>query len=183
MDLVPLSKTFFAILAICVFLIGAVLVVLAAVNKIFKKDIGGQFMSSISPQAATFIFLVTGTAMAGSLYYSEVVGYIPCQLCWYQRIAMYSLAITSLVATIRKEPGNFRPYGLALALVGICVSIYHTWLQAFPRATSFCSVEAPCSERHIWELGFVSLPFMALSAFLFTIGILVSFRKVKNETR
>lgn len=115
---------------------------------------------------------VTATATAGSLYYSEVVGFIPCQLCWIQRIFMYSLAAILVVAAIRRDTGIW-VYGVALATLGFGVSVYHVWIQAAGSETQFCTLEAPCSERHIWDFGFVSIPFMAMSAFLFTIVALL----------
>lgn len=116
--------------------------------------------------------LVAGGATLGSLYYSEVAGYLPCTLCWGQRIFMYSLAVVLTVGALRNDVG-VRAYGLALAIPGAALAIYHSWLQAFPRVTSFCTTDAPCAERHVWEFGFVSIPFMALSAFLFVIALLV----------
>jgi len=117
--------------------------------------------------------LVAGGATLGSLYYSEVVGYVPCTLCWGQRIFMYSLAVVLTVGAVRNDLG-VRAYGLALAIPGAALSVYHSWLQAFPRQTSFCTAEAPCAERHVWELGFVSIPFMALCAFVTVIALLVA---------
>ena len=34
-------------------------------------------------------FIVALVSMCGSLYYSDVLGYEPCKMCWYQRICMY----------------------------------------------------------------------------------------------
>lgn len=116
--------------------------------------------------------LVAAGATLGSLYYSEVVGYVPCVLCWGQRIFMYPLALILTVGAIRNDLG-VRVYALALAIPGAALSVYHSWIQAFPQETSFCTAEAPCAERHVWELGFVSIPFMALSAFLTVIALLV----------
>src|SRR5690606_37268060 len=68
---------------------------------------------------------------------------------------------------------SIRVYGMALAGVGAVISTYHTWLQAFPTSSSsFCTVEAPCTQRHVWELGFVSIPFMALAGFLAILALL-----------
>ena len=109
--------------------------------------------------------LVAGAAMAGSLWFSEVAGYVPCTLCWYQRIAMYSLAIIGVVAVIRKE----RPtaYIVTLASIGLLVSIYHYLLERFPSLDAgACSTTLPC--EYIWfeRFGFITLPFMALTGFL-----------------
>ena len=105
-------------------------------------------------------------ATLGSLYYSEVQGFVPCELCWIQRICMYPLAVLLTIAAVRGDVG-IRTYAWPLCLVGTGFASYHTWLQAFPEGSSgFCTLEAPCTVRHVWELGFVSLPFMALSAFV-----------------
>lgn len=161
---------FFALLSILCVAGSLLLAGLTVAGKVLPGfTLPDRLRRSVAPSVALLVFAVTGTAMAGSLYYSEVVGYAPCLLCWYQRIAMYSLVLTALVASIRRDPWEFRPYGLILAIPGLLISIYHSWLQAFPRVTSFCSTEAPCAERHVWEFGFVSIPFMAGSAFLFTI--------------
>lgn len=111
-------------------------------------------------------------ATCGSLYFSEVMKLTPCVLCWYQRIAMYPLVLLLGLAAARRDRG-IRVYGLALAAIGAGIATYHTWLQAFPSSTSsFCTVDAPCTERHVWELGFVSIPFMALAGFLLIIALL-----------
>lgn len=117
-------------------------------------------------------FAVALTAMLGSLYMSEIAKFTPCVLCWYQRIAMYPLALLLGIAAVRRDR-SIRVYGMALAGVGAVISTYHTWLQAFPSSSSsFCTVEAPCTQRHVWELGFVSIPFMALAGFLAILALL-----------
>jgi len=109
----------------------------------------------------------------GSLYYSEIQHYVPCKLCWFQRICMYPLSVVLGIAAFRRDVG-VRVYVLPLAVIGVVVASYHTWLQAFPdRTSSFCTVDAPCTARYVWEFGFVSLPFMALSAFLAIVVMLV----------
>ena len=112
-------------------------------------------------------FAVAGTAMAGSLYFSEVANYVPCTLCWYQRIGMYSLAIILLVAVIRSDRG-IRPYGITLALVALPISIYHYLVEWFPSIeTDVCSVGLSCSIVWFRSMGFVTLAYMAGSGFAF----------------
>jgi disulfide bond formation protein DsbB len=114
-------------------------------------------------------FLVALATTLGSLYYSEIAHFTPCKLCWYQRIAMYPLTFTLFVAALRRDR-RVAWYVLPVALAGIGFSIYQTQLQAFPHQhSSFCSTTEPCTVRYVWEFGFVSLPFMALSAFAFII--------------
>jgi disulfide bond formation protein DsbB len=117
--------------------------------------------------------IVALTATLGSLYYSEVAHFVPCQLCWYQRIAMYPLALILGVAAWRRD-ATVCWYAVPLAGAGAAIALYHSWIQAFPpeSGSSFCTLDAPCTTRHVWEYGFVSIPFMAFTAFL-TIGALL----------
>ncbi|MGE5595222.1 MAG: disulfide bond formation protein B [Hyphomicrobiales bacterium] len=105
-------------------------------------------------------------ATGSSLYYSEVVGFIPCEFCWYQRIIMYSLALLLLVATVTRARLDAR-YIVALAVVGLSLSIYHYQLQLFPEQGGICSATVVhCTDRNVDAFGFVSIPFMAGAGFL-----------------
>jgi disulfide bond formation protein DsbB len=105
------------------------------------------------------------TATLGSLYYSEVVGFVPCELCWYQRIAMYPLPILLAVAWRAGDLG-IRRYVLPIAVVGGAISLYHYQLEWFPQqATLACSAEVPCTVVWFRVFGYLSLPSMALSGF------------------
>lgn len=125
-------------------------------------------LATVREAALPLAWVVALVATLGSLYYSQVEGFVPCVLCWYQRICMYPLVVVLGVGALRRDPAA-RWYALPLAAVGACFAAYHSWIQAFPPegGTSFCTVEAPCTDRLVWELGFVSLPFMALCGFLF----------------
>lgn len=118
-------------------------------------------------------FLVAAGAVAASLYYSEHVGFIPCEFCWYQRIAMYPLAVILLVAAITKDELASR-YVLPIAVIGIALSIYHYQLQLFPDQASSCSAGVPCHARYVEEFGFVSIPLMALCGFAAVIALHVA---------
>ena len=103
--------------------------------------------------------------MVGSLYYSRIEHYVPCELCWYQRICIYPFAVILGIAAWRRDAG-IRVYAIPVLAIGAVIAAYHTWIQAYPPVdgTSFCTADAPCTLRYVWEFGFVSLPFMALSA-------------------
>ena len=106
-------------------------------------------------------------ATLGSLYLSEVLNFIPCSLCWYQRILMYPLSIILLVGLIRRDRGVFI-YVLPFSILGIFVSTYHYLLQKTDIFTSsaVCDTGIPCTTTWINLFGFVTIPFMALTAFL-----------------
>lgn len=111
-------------------------------------------------------FVVALTAMLGSLYYSEIAHFIPCTLCWYQRILMYPLALILLVGLIEQDELVYN-YVLPFSVVGICLSTYHYLIQmGIFGNTSTCNIGIPCSSRYVNYLGFITIPFMALTAFI-----------------
>ncbi|MDJ0792376.1 MAG: disulfide bond formation protein B [Acidimicrobiia bacterium] len=117
--------------------------------------------------------IVAVTWTLGSLYLSESVGLNPCTLCWYQRIAMYSLAVILPIAAFRKDNG-IRLYAAVLAGIGAAIAAYHRFIQAYPQFDAgACSASGPsCSAPLILEFGFVTIPYMALSGFLLILALL-----------
>jgi len=118
--------------------------------------------------------LVALAATVGSLYYSEVAHFLPCRFCWFQRIAMYPLALVLLVGAFGRDR-NARRYGLPLAAIGICLSTYHYLLQqgVFEEGGS-CDPLAPCSAAYVWEFDFISIPYMAGSGFALILALLAT---------
>lgn len=106
--------------------------------------------------------LIAVVATAGSLYFSEVLGLIPCELCWYQRIFMYPLVVVLGVATIENRPGVYRT-ALALAIPGAGIAAYHSVIQRLGEGS--CSIGSGCTTIQYELLG-LSIPNMALVAFV-----------------
>lgn len=104
-------------------------------------------------------------AMAASLYYSQIVGFVPCEFCWYQRIAMYPLAVLLAVGVVTRFeiPSRFL---VALALPGLGLSVYHYQMQLFPENAGQCLGGVSCAGRYVNEFDFVTIPFMAGCIFL-----------------
>ncbi|MGG3468227.1 disulfide oxidoreductase [Neobacillus pocheonensis] len=122
-------------------------------------------------------------ATLGSLYFSEVMHFIPCTLCWYQRIFMYPLAIILGIAVYRNDKGIYK-YVLPLSIIGILISGYHTLLQKIPYLQQFemCTSGVPCSKDYINWLGFITIPLLALIAFIIiTISLVILARSQKEE--
>src|SRR5579863_9175209 len=119
-------------------------------------------------------FVISSVATGGSLFFSEIAGFVPCELCWYQRICMYPLSIITLLAAIRGDYRIARSL-LPLPLVGACVSIYHLLVENGVIAqSSACLVSAPggCATKWINEFGYVTIPTLALTAFVLLIELL-----------
>ncbi len=123
-----------------------------------------------------FALLVALTAFLGSLYFSEIRHYLPCNLCWYQRICMYPLVAVIAVGLLRQD-NNVPYYVLPLSLVGQGIATYHYLLEKteiFATPTS-CQEGIPCTTPWINWGGFVTIPFLAMSAFfLITIFCLIA---------
>ena len=155
-------ELFFALLALLA-LGGSVAVVIA---RFAGGGAGRRLLGDLAPLRLTVPALVTSVSMLGSLYFSEVVNYRPCLLCWYQRIAMYSLAIVLVIAAVRRDRG-IAPYAMVLAGIGTMIAGYHWLLERWPAIdTGSCSADAPCSVPYFEVFGFVSLAFMAFCAFV-----------------
>ncbi len=121
---------------------------------------------------------VAGVATVGSLIYSLGFDLQPCDLCWYQRIAMYPLVLILGVAAFRGDLAGARRYGLPLAAAGGLVAGYHYLLHHFPSLEAgTCSFSVPCSAPYVWRYGFLSIPYMALSGFVLIIVALVTARE------
>lgn len=108
---------------------------------------------------------IAATATGGSLLLSEVAGYLPCTLCWYQRIAMYPLVIIVGIAAVRGDREVWRT-ALPLSVIGGMVAVWHILLEQNPGWGGPCDDSAPCTILWVEEFGFLTLPTMALIAFV-----------------
>ena len=128
-----------------------------------------NFLLEVKKIALPLAALITTTSMLGSLYFSEIVNYKPCRLCWYQRSAMYPLAILLVAANFRKFK-FMKIAAVSLASIGGAVSVYHWFLERFPDLDAgVCDAKLPCSIVWFENFGFVTLSFMAFTAFFATI--------------
>lgn len=120
-------------------------------------------------------FLVAAIATGGSLFFSEIAHFVPCELCWYQRICMYPLSITTLLAALFDDPRAAR-YLLPLPVAGTGVSVYHLLVENGVVGESLtCRISAPggCGVKWINEFGYVTIPTLALTAFALLFGVLL----------
>lgn len=171
MGLYPTVVTTLAFFAITVFAGGLILVVLMALPGP-RSRLAGSF-SGQERHPLTWACVLATTAMASSLYLSEIVGLLPCSLCWYQRFAMYPLVLVLGVGAVTGEARVWR-VGLPLSLIGLAISIYHVSIQWQPSLdVGACNSGAPCTGRYVAVFGFISIPTMAGSVFLAITGLLL----------
>lgn len=130
-----------------------------------KKNKLSKYSLLFKENALTFLFIVASVATMGSLFLSEVAQFVPCKLCWWQRIFMYPTALISLIALIRNDK-KIAIYILPLSLIGGAISIYHYVMQLFPNLLECSEEVAKCSTIQFAEYGYITIPLMALTAFL-----------------
>lgn len=128
--------------------------------------------------AGTEIWFAWGIALIatlGSLFFSEYANFLPCRLCWFQRIAMYPLAVILLVGALRRDVRAAVQYAFVFPILGAMVSMYHIWIELHPEAESTsCKVSGSCATKWVDEFGYVTIPTLALTAFA-AIGAFLAF--------
>ena len=118
------------------------------------------------------VFLVSSIATGGSLFFSEIAGFIPCELCWYQRICMYPLVPLLGIAAWRHDHA-IRPYAAVLASIGALIAGYHVLVERFPTLeSSVCDPTNPCTIIWVRHFGYLTIPAMALSGFVLILTLL-----------
>lgn len=137
----------------------------------------------VGNRAILFSFIVSATATLGSLFYSEVLNYAPCELCWYQRIFMYPQVLLFAVAMWENDRGILR-YARILSLIGLPIAAFHYFIQIIKVNIISCDVvgySAKCTETFSVHFGYITIPMMAVTAFaLLILFQLASTRKEKN---
>jgi disulfide bond formation protein DsbB len=123
-------------------------------------------------------WLLATVSTLGSLFFSEVMQFAPCSLCWYQRIFMFPLAVVLLVGLFPPDAKCVK-YALPLALGGWVVALYHALLHMgiIPESAAPCQQGVSCSEEYIDLLGFLSIPLLSLISFSGIAALLVVLKR------
>jgi hypothetical protein len=154
---IAIAERTFGILAVV-----ALLVAIATTVLLIRGRVPTWLRDDVALPLATAI---ATTATAGSLLLSEAGGYLPCTLCWYQRIAMYPLVVILGVATARGDRQVWRTV-LPLSAIGAVIAAWHIVIENNPALGGPCDDTAPCTIIWVEEFGFLTLPTMALIAFV-----------------
>jgi disulfide bond formation protein DsbB len=179
------ATNFFVVLTVvanAVVLLAALLGLAALVSKGARRG-WTSVAHAVGPQAVLVAWIVAVVTTAGSLYYSEHLGFLPCELCWYQRILMYPLVIVLGVALARRDRGVWIT-GLVFVAIGAPLSLYHWLVERVPSfaESSSCSLTAPCSSPYFERYGFITLAWMCLSSFLL-VGVCLALAATATRER
>lgn len=166
-----------AAMAIAAVVLGAVA---AAVHEPSRRAI----RSIVDEHGRTSGWLVAVIATSGSLWFSEVAGFPPCELCWYQRIAVYPLVVVLGIRALRPSGSrDLRFAGLALVTAGLAVNAWHVAIETFPSLDSgACNATVPCTVRWVEGLGAFTIPRLATVA-LVLIGIAIAIDRTDGRDR
>lgn len=160
-----LSQVLFAVLAIAYFL-----------RK--KNPALDSFFKIITPYALPFAFLLALGAMVLSLVYSEVFGFIPCGLCWMQRVFLYPQTVLLGMAWWKKD-SKITDYIIALSVLGAIYALDQHFLQMGISSGLPCpaSGEGDCAKRILFEFNYITFPLMSFTAFVWQIEAMMLVRK------
>ncbi|MCA1061858.1 disulfide oxidoreductase [Rossellomorea sp. AcN35-11] len=140
----------------------------------------------MNKKADSLLFLAWASSLVatmGSLYFSEIMKYEPCELCWYQRILMYPMVILLGVAYVRKD-FQAALYSGILSGIGLLVSVYHYSLQkvSFLSESAPACGRVPCTGEYINFMGFITIPFLAMTGFIIIfISSLIVLKAIKED--
>jgi hypothetical protein len=179
------ATNFFLVLTLAADAVVAAAVVLGLAALVSRRvrDAWSAVARFLGPQTLLAAWIVAIVTTLGSLYYSLYVGFIPCELCWYQRIVMYPLVVVLGVGWLRRDPKAWVTAAV-FVVVGAPLSLYHWLVERVPSLSegSSCSILAPCNTPFFEKLGFVTLAWMCMSSFLL-IGTLLALSVVGQRAR
>lgn len=164
--------------------IAQIFILLVIICLLFFRKKYDFIFKFIAKNGMFFAFIASLAATAGSLYYSQIVGFTPCELCWFQRIFMYPLVILLGLALIRRDY-SIIDYALSISIIGFLTSLYHNYIYYYNGGlNALCQLAGinavSCAKRYIFEFGYITIPLMALTAFALIVIFLI-LSKIHNE--
>lgn len=159
-------------------------VALAAVASLVHAPARELVRDLVDEHGRLSAWLVAAIATGGSLWFSEVAGFPPCILCWYQRIAIYPLVVVLGVRALRRHGSpDLRLAGLVIVGLGLAVNLWHVAIETFPDLdTGACDAAVPCTVRWVEGLGVFTIPRLA-TVVLVLIGLALLLDRTDGRDR
>lgn len=180
MDLYQLSDKVSTLLAIGVICIQAITLFIILDN---GRENQTKFTTKILANGVFASFVVILLSMMGSLFYSNIIGFEPCILCWYQRIFIFSQIFLLGIALFKKYTNEIYRYTLGLSIIGGLFSLYHFYIKMTGNSPLPCSAlgvsSVDCTQQLVIKFGYINIPMMALTTFLF-VGT-ISYLNIKRQ--
>lgn len=161
--------------------IGGIFVLLGSSVLIFDFYTSRVFKNIISTWGIFIAFIFTLSSSVMTLVYSEVFGFVPCGLCWLQRVFLYPQVFILGMALFYKEKVAAR-YGLMLSIPGLIISLYQHYLQMGGNELLPCPASGgDCAKRIMFEFDFVTFPLLSAFLFLFLIVLYIYILKTRTN--
>jgi len=144
------------------------------------SETGENLSGTGGPIAAAYAaWAIALAGLVGSLLLSEVLEFPPCELCWYQRIALYPLVVIIGIGIAYRDAG-WRRYAMVLTVIGLAIAVYHNLLYygIIPEEITPCTEGVPCNARQLELFGFITIPLMSLGSFAVILLCLIIYRPV-----
>ena len=147
------------------------------------RSVAARVAELVGPRAHSVALVVAIVTTAGSLFYSEIKDLVPCELCWYQRICMYPLVAILAVGVLRRDRAVLW-YAAPFVAIGAPLALYHWLVERVPSLSdsTSCSIVTPCTVPYFEKLGYITLAFMDMSAFLLIGALLLVGRAHHGST-
>ena len=139
-------------------------------------------MNLIKKYTIHLVFIISLVGALMSLYFSDILGWAPCNLCWYQRILLYPLVIICIVGIIYRDPKIYR-YILPFSVLGSLVSLYHNLLfwKIIPESPAVCRNGISCIDPNLQLYSFITIPLLSFLAFIMITVLVLIYRKYENK--
>lgn len=155
------------------------IIILISINLIFLRSPSNKVLLFFKKYTFYLGFIVALGAVVSSLFYSQIVGFPPCELCWVQRIFLYPQLIL-FGMELHKRDHSIVDFSMVFAVLGSLVSMYHIYIENGGASSISCSNPlsggVSCAIRYIYEFGYITMPIMALTISLFIISILLNYK-------
>jgi disulfide bond formation protein DsbB len=162
-------------------LLSNVLFVLFLIVLFLEQKFRMMVYAFVDKYVLNLLFVTSLGALVGSLLYSNIAGFPPCELCWIQRIFMYPQTVVAFLAMIKKDK-NIVSYLFPLSILGGVVALYHSLVNwGIGGSLLACTATGgECARVYVLEYGYITIPFMALTSFVYLLTISLIYFKARN---
>ena len=154
-------------------------------NLIFFRNPANKVLNFFSRYTFIIGFLISFGAVSVSLFYSDVIGFPPCELCWIQRIFLYPQLVFYTMEFFKKDK-SIVDFSLVFAILGTIVSIYHVYIENGGESSLPCAQnvvgQVSCATRYVYEFGYITIPMMALTLSFALIVIILNYKYISRNT-
>jgi disulfide bond formation protein DsbB len=161
-----------------------IVIVIILITLVFFHSRSNPILVFFKEYTFYFGFLVALGAVSLSLFYSNIIGFPACELCYVERIFLYPQLVLYGMELYKKD-NSIVDFSLAFAILGALTSIYHVYIEnggesSLPCAATASANTISCATRYVYEFGYVTIPVMALTLSLFLITILLNYKYMKR---